>query len=356
MQIRFSLAIAGLILTSCVSQRRFDRVNTEVSQLRNERDEVMKKAESSKLEVLRLDKENKALIDENGKLKLDSTNSGMMYRKNKQLLTDLFDKYDRLDKSYNSLLSNSNSERGFTEKELKRKEDDLARREKELAEAKAQMAQTQQDLQKKNDEASKLSQEVGNKDTKIKQMESTLAAKDKAMADIKEKMAAALLTLNNANLEVKEKNGKIYVVLPNQTLFSSGSYRLQPEGKKAITQVAGVLIQNTELEISVEGHTDNTPFKPSSPKTKKGAKPAPATTSTVKDNWDLSSLRAATVARELYALGVAGDRISAAGKGEFYPLDFSNSEIAKARNRRIEIVISPKLAGLYDMLNGGEKK
>ena len=353
LQIRYSVLFVGIVLTSCVSQRRFDRVNTEVSQLRIERDEALKKAESSKQEALKQEKDNKALTEENSKLKLDSASSGMMYRKNKQLLSDLFDKYDRLDKSYNSLLANSNSERGFTEKELRRKEDDLLRREKELTEAKALMAQTQQDLQQKKDEASKLTQEVGSRDTKIKQMENSLAAKDKALENIKNKMAEALLTLNNGNLDVKQKDGKIYVVLPNATLFNTGSYKLQPDGKAAVAQVARVLMQHPDLEISIEGHTDNTPFKPApAAKTKKGARPVAGSSSAVKDNWDLSSLRAATVAREMYNLGVAGDRISAAGKGEFYPLDISNNEVAKSRNRRIEIVISPKLTGFYEMLEG----
>ena len=76
----------------------------------------------------------------------------------------------------------------------------------------------------------------------------------------------------------------------------------------------------------------------------------------IKDNWDLSSLRAATVARELYLLGIAGSRISATGKGEFYPLDLSFSEEARMRNRRIEIVISPKLSALYQMIDNNGRK
>jgi chemotaxis protein MotB len=352
------ISCIGLVLSSCVSQLRYNRLSTEVSSLRNDRDEALKKSESTKLENIRLEKENKALQDENAKLKLDSAQSGAMYRKNKALLNDVFDKYERLDKSYNSLLSNSSNERTFTEKEIQRKEADLAKKEKELNDMKAQLALQQAEYDKKKEEANRLSQDVGSKDSKIKEMESQLAAKDKMLADFKAKMTAALLTLNNSNLQVQEKDGKVYVVLPNQTLFATGSYALQQAGKEAISKVAQVLIQNPDLEVSVEGHTDNSPFKPKTPpsKTSKtakkgGKKPAtPAVVAGVKDNWDLSSLRSATVARELYLQGVSGNRISATGKGEFYPLDNSMSEEAKMRNRRIEIVISPKLSSLYQLI------
>lgn len=355
--LRLLLAIPLVVLLqSCVSQLRYNRLSTEVSNLRNERDEALKRSETSKIDVVRLEKDNKALTDENQKLKLDSSQSGAMYRKNKQLLSDLFEKYDRLDKSYNSLLSNSNNERGFTEKELKRKEDDLARREKELADAKAQMAVTQAELDKKKEEAAKLSQDVGSKESQIKEMQTKIASKEKVIQDIKAKMSSALLTLNNSDLQVSEKDGKVYVVLPTRTLFSTNSYALQPAGKEAVIKVAQVLASNPDLDVSIEGHTDNTPFKPSpAAKAKKGAKKPVAAPTPVKDNWDLSALRAASVAKVFYTYGIAGNRISASGKGEFYPLDFSNSEEAKARNRRIEIVLSPKLSVLYQMLNEGGK-
>lgn len=349
-----AISLSVFFLSSCVSQLKYNRLNLELNGLRNDRDEALKKAESARLDVTRLDKEVKSLQDENAKLKLDSAQSGAMYRKNKALLNDVFDKYERLDKSYNALLSNSSNERSLTEKEVIRKEAELNKKEKELNELKDQVAKAQADLEKQKSETNRLNQDLGSKEGRLKELESQVQAKEKAMQEIKAKMAAALNTLNDANLQVTQKDGKVYVNLPNQTLFAAGSYALQAAGKEAVMRVAQVLIQNPELEVSVEGHTDNTPFKPKTTAAKpvKGKKPAPApvASSGLKDNWDLSALRAATVARELYMLGVAGGRISATGKGEFYPLDYSLSEEAKMRNRRIEIVISPKLSGLYDLL------
>lgn len=346
--------LSMVLLTSCVSQLKYDRLNTEVSGLRNERDEALKRAESSKLDVVRLEKENKALTDETAKLKLDSANSGMMYRKNKQLLNDLFDKYDRLDKSYNSLLSNSQSERALTEKDVQRKEQEILKKEKELNEVKDQITKATAELERKKEEAANLSKEVGSKDSKIKEMEAHIAQKEKTMLDIKAKLSAALLTLNNSNLEVTQKEGKVYVVLPNKTLFNLGDYKLQTEGLKAIQSVARILMQYPDLEVSVEGHTDNTPIKAKVP-AKKGAKKTTASPASIRSNWDLSALRAATVAEELYKEGVPGNRITAAGRGEFQPLDLSNSEIAKQRNRRIELIIAPKLSALYELMEPQKK-
>ncbi len=342
-----------IFISSCVSQLKYDRINTEVSGLRNERDEALKRAESAKLEGIRLDKENKALQDENAKLKLDSASSGILYRKNKLLLNDLFEKYDRLDKSYNSLLSNSQNERSLTEKEVVRKEQEIQKKEKELEAVKVQIATAQADLDKKKEEANLLSKEVGTKDSKIKDMESQMAKKEKAMNDFRAKMSEALLTLNNSELEVNLKDGKVYIVLPNKTLFASGAYTLQPEGLKAVQSVAKILVQNPDLEVSVEGHTDNTPIKQSP--ARKGAKGVVGQSS-IRNNWDLSAMRAATVAEKLYEEGVVGSQIVAAGRGEFQPLDQSNSEAAKQKNRRIELVVSPKLTALYEMLNKDEKK
>ena len=350
------LVFLSLMLHSCVSQMQYNRVNTEVSKLRTERDDAMKQAETSKIEAAKLEKENQSLVSNNQKLKEDSSASGMLYRKNKQLLGDLFDKYDRLDKSYNALLSNSSTERSFTEKDYLRKEQDLARREKELADAKSQYTQTQTELETKKEEAARLAKDVGSKDSQIKEMLGRISAKDKAIQDMKDKMNAALLPLNNSDMQVSEKEGKVYVTLPNKSLFASGGFSLQPKGKEAVIKIAQVLASNPDLDVSIEGHTDNTPFKPAPVgKPKKGAKkPAvkPASSSTIKDNWDLSSLRAASVAKVFYTYGIAGNRITSSGKGEFYPLDISNSEEAKARNRRIEIVISPKNSRLYELMNG----
>jgi chemotaxis protein MotB len=232
---------------------------------------------------------------------------------------------------------------------------------------KAQIAKAQAELDLKKKEMDKLNQAVGQKDEKIREMETQIASREKLISDFRTKLDAAVKELNNSDLIVSQKSGKLYVNIPNGSLFGTGETALQEGGRIALKKLAQVLTQNEEFDVCVEGHTDISPYRPSSvgaplPKAKtKGKGPAPkkalpAKPSAIKDNWDLSALRAASVARELYLLGIAGDRISASGKGEFYPLDNTASEEARRRNRRVEIVISPKLQGMMELISPAKSK
>ena len=359
------LLLMSFFLGSCVSQLKFNRVNEEVAGLRNERESLMKRSESLKIQLEKTTKELADFKDENEALKRDSAQSGSMYRRNRELLDDVFDKYDRLNKSYNTLLANSSNEQKETDNDLLQKEREIMKMSKDLDDMKAQISKAQLELDKKKEETEKLNQAMGQKDGKIREMETQIASREKLLSDFKTRMTTAVMELNSGDLVVSQKSGKVFVNIPNGSLFGTGESALQTSGKEALKKVAQVLAQNEEFEVSVEGHTDISPFRPVAPvapakpkskvKGSKGKSPAPkaipAKSSSIKDNWDLSAIRAASVARELYLLGVSGDRISATGKGEFYPLDNSASEEARKRNRRVEIVISPKMQGVMDLLS-----
>jgi chemotaxis protein MotB len=362
--------LVSALMFSCVSQLKYNRVSEEVVSLRNERESLQKRAESLKVQLEKTSKELADFKDENEALKQDSAQSGAMYRRNRELLDDVFDKYDRLNKSYNTLLANSSSEQKETDQELLQKEKDMLKMTKDLDEMKAQIGKAQAELDQKKQEMDKLSQAVGQKDEKIREMQTQIASRDKLVSDFKARMDAAVRELNNSELLVSQKAGKVYVNIPNGSLFGTGETSLQESGKAALKKLAQVLAQNEEFEVCVEGHTDISPYRPPAAaapaakgKTAKGKgkaapakKPAMPKPSAIKDNWDLSAIRAASVARELYLLGIAGDRISATGKGEFYPLDNSASEEARRRNRRVEIVISPKLQGMMELISPGGGK
>jgi len=359
------LLLMSFFLGSCVSQLKFNRVNEEVAGLRNERESLMKRSESLKIQLEKTTKELADFKDENEALKRDSAQSGSMYRRNRELLDDVFDKYDRLNKSYNTLLANSSNEQKETDNDLLQKEREIMKMSKDLDDMKAQISKAQLELDKKKEETEKLNQAMGQKDGKIREMETQIASREKLLSDFKTRMTTAVMELNSGDLVVSQKSGKVFVNIPNGSLFGTGESALQTSGKEALKKVAQVLAQNEEFEVSVEGHTDISPFRPVAPvapakpkskvKGSKGKSPPPkaipAKPSSIKDNWDLSAIRAASVARELYLLGVSGDRISATGKGEFYPLDNSASEEARKRNRRVEIVISPKMQGMMDLLS-----
>ena len=135
----------------------------------------------------------------------------------------------------------------------------------------------------------------------------------------------------DSDLTISEKNGKIYVSLSQNLLFASGSDKIDWKGKKAIIQVAQVLNSNQDILVNVEGHTDSD-GNPNS-------------------NWDLSVRRATAVVKVLTGQGVDAKRVTASGRAFYDPIAPNNSAANKAKNRRTEIILSPKLDLLYDIIN-----
>jgi chemotaxis protein MotB len=145
----------------------------------------------------------------------------------------------------------------------------------------------------------------------------------------------ALLGFNSDELSVEIKNGKVYVSMSDKLLFKSGSSAVEAKGKEALKVLAGVLEKNADIDILVEGHTDNVPIK----------------TSIYKDNWDLSVARATSIVRILTGdYKIAPTRLTASGKGEFFPKASNETAEGRAMNRRTEIILSPKLEEIMQLL------
>jgi chemotaxis protein MotB len=168
------------------------------------------------------------------------------------------------------------------------------------------------------------------------EMEELLNRKDQMMNDLRKTLADALLGFEGQGLTVTQKNGMVYVSLQDQLLFSSGSTVVDQNGQNALRQLAAVLSDNPEISIMIEGHTDNVPFR-------KG--------STIKDNWDLSVMRATSIVRILLeSNSIDPNRITVAGRGEYLPIDPADTPEARQKNRRTEIILSPNLDELYKLL------
>jgi chemotaxis protein MotB len=174
------------------------------------------------------------------------------------------------------------------------------------------------------------------RESRLREIESQMREQDSIMQAIRKSIEDALFGFKDAGLSVEVRNGKVYVSLSNKLMFSSGSTQLDNRGKSALKELARVLNQQTDLSILVEGHTDNVPV------TNLGA---------LKDNWDLSVLRSTEVVRYLTEKEkVDPKRITASGKGEFMPISSNSSADEKAKNRRTEIILTPKLSELYQLL------
>jgi chemotaxis protein MotB len=193
------------------------------------------------------------------------------------------------------------------------------------------------ELQKKKQNLEKLQAELEARSQRVKELESILARKDSAVKAIKEKVQKALLGFEGQGLKIEQKNGKVYVSLDESLLFASGSYTVEPKGVTVLKKLGSVLEQNKDINILVEGHTDNVPYHGSGD---------------LKDNWDLSVKRATSVVKILVNNSkIAPKRITAAGRSEYVPLDPANTPEARKKNRRTEIILNPKLDELFDLLD-----
>lgn len=185
-------------------------------------------------------------------------------------------------------------------------------------------------------EINKLAEDLKKREVRLKEVEEVLKKRDEATNALKEKLQMALLGFQQSGLSVDIRNGKVYVSLTDKLLFSTGSIIIDDKGKLALQELAKVLKTQPEINISVEGHTDNQKVN---------------NLGQIKDNWDLSVLRATSVVRYLTDVEkVDNERITATGKGEFQSLATGSSPEIRSKNRRIEIVLSPKLDELYNLI------
>jgi chemotaxis protein MotB len=185
-------------------------------------------------------------------------------------------------------------------------------------------------------EIKKLAADLQRREARLKEVEDILRSRDAATNALKEKLQKALLGFQQSGLAVDIRNGKVYVSLTDKLLFPSGSIVIDEKGRQALAELGKVLKTQPEINISVEGHTDNQRV---------------VNLGQIKDNWDLSVLRATSVVRYLADdQKIESNRITATGKGEYQPIAAGNAADARSRNRRIEIVLSPKLDELYDLI------
>lgn len=174
--------------------------------------------------------------------------------------------------------------------------------------------------------------ELERKEKMIDELQATVQNQDQAMRNILTKVENAIQSYNSDDLSVEMRNGKVYIALSNALLFESGSAKIDKAGKDALGLVASILEKNPNINIIVEGHTDNVPFNGG----------------TLKDNWDLSVVRATSVVRILTKdYGLSPNQVTPSGKGEFSPKDTNETKEGRAINRRIEIIIEPRLDEIY---------
>jgi chemotaxis protein MotB len=330
----FFCLIAGTILlsaVSCVPGKKYKTLQ-EIS------NGYLKERDTLKMENIDLSMTNKELEARSASLEKEVA-------KMKQDLVSAENERDRAREDYNKLLGQLNDLQNAQEDLIKGNVSETRRL---LAELKA----AQENLQKKEDLLRQLEQtldtkkasldemsfELQKRNQRMAELEKILEAQKKIVQDLKNKVSDALLGFENKGLTVSMKNGKVYVSLEEKLLFRTASWEIDANGRNALKKLAGVLEKNPDIQITIEGHTDNVPYNPSG--------------SQLKDNWDLSVKRATTVVRVLLdGSRIDPKRLTAAGRSQYVPVDDRNSADARQKNRRTEIALTPDLSELYRLID-----
>lgn len=323
----FALLATGII--ACVPSNQFREAENKRGELQRDRDEVF--AENERLTVQ--NREMKAMIDkveqQQEKFVEDSIRLYGQLEEAREEIAAMSRKYNDLQETHDALLRGNARETRRLLGELQSAQEDLTRKQQMLSELEGNVSQQRQSL-------TQLRAELEARNARLMELEDMLQRKDQLMNDLRQTVADALLGFEGQGLTVTQKNGKVYVSLQNKLLFSSGSTVVDAEGQRALRQLAAVLAQNPDIDIMIEGHTDDVPVRRGS---------------LMEDNWDLSVLRATSIVRILLeARSIEPQRITVAGRGEYMPVDPADTPEARAKNRRTEIILSPDLDELYRIL------
>ncbi len=278
----------ALALSSCVSTKKYDSMRAQA--IRTERELELSSERLAALEAAR------------DKLQAEYTDLAVEKARLENEKAALDSEYESLKSDYGKMLGDASAE---------------------AARMLRQLEQNQRELDARS--------------LRVNELEEALRAREEALNQIRRKVSDALLGFEGKGLTITQRNGKVYVSMDDKLLFKSGSFDIDPNGAKAVRDLAVVLAANPDIDVMVEGHTDNVPYRGSGQ---------------LKDNLDLSVKRATTVTRLLLENpGIAPGRIISAGRGEWLPVDTADSDLARQKNRRTEIILSPKLDELIKLAN-----
>lgn len=307
-----SIAFLLFIFTSCVvPKKKFD--NLLAQKVRMEADLADRNASLEKANA-----ELKAVDSTVSLLKKDTSGLGTNLRSNRTKSASLEKEYEQLNTYYKNLLNSS------------------GKLNRDIAQQQQQLLEIRQNLDKTRRQNDSLSTSLAEREKKVQELEQVLANKDKAVQDLKSKISNALLNFKENDITVQVKNGKVYVSLAEQLLFGSGSIVVDAKGVSALQQLAKAIKDQRDINILVEGHTDNVPVSKKS--------------QYMEDNWDLSVMRATSITKILTKAGVSPQQVTASGRGEHVPLASNDNPQNKQKNRRTEIIITPNLDELFKIL------
>lgn len=308
--------LASFLLTACVSPKVYKDLEDKYASLKKENkllasdyEALLNSKNDAQNQLKKLQKDYDEAVAQRDKLQAD-------YNSTKNSL-------DNLKESYNALEKNSSSE--------------IAKNAHKNRELLAQLEAKEQALTTENERLINLKKELEARSNRVAELENVITAKDAKMNALKDAISKALTNFEGKGLTVEQRDGKVYVSMENKLLFSSGSWAVGSEGRKVVVQLGEVLAVNPDIAVLIEGHTDNVPY---------------AGSGQLSGNWDLSTKRATAIVNILRENNnINPENLTAAGRGEFAPIASNDTSEGKAKNRRIEVILTPKLDEISKLLN-----
>jgi chemotaxis protein MotB len=324
-----AMCIAAVLAVSCVSQKKYQQLEAQNAVCISDGKRL-----SSELDGCRKENEARHKTNQGLQANIDALHDTIAHRKSEQ--TSLQNRYSDLLREQETLQKGSRAEIRQLMEQLQANRDALQKREDELAAAERAVSERTAAANKLEQQTQQQQAKLYEQQDKLRTFERILREKDSVASALKQKVADALLGFADKGLSVHLRNGKVYVSMTEKLLFASGKFEVDKQGAAALKNLAEILEKNPDINILIEGHTDDVPFPASGQ---------------LADNWDLSCKRATSVVRILLSgKKIDSSRITAAGRAEFVPVRTEKTTEARTVNRRIEVVLSPKLDEVLKIL------
>ena len=320
----------GGMMTSCVTMERYSALESRNDQL-NKQHAIMKD------ELTAVRDENKRLLDQLKQMRstitqaeLDIANLQQTLETTKKQYADAKGKYDETVSKYMKQLSGTNANLTSARRLLDE-------RSKELNDKESRMEILEKEYQERKERMDDLILKLEDRDNELKR---AVGQRSKALSSITDKVAKAMAGFESKGMKIDIKDDKLYVTVEERLLFAKGSWEVSAEGLKALAKLSEVLEANPDVDVVVEGHTASLAY------TGKNE---------VKDNWDLSVMRATSVVKALLKnKNIKPNRITASGKAEFDPKVSNDNKKSSSINSRTEIILTPKYVDILDVLSTGK--
>jgi len=314
---------------SCVSTTKFHEMEDRNKTLTEDRDRLLEQNEKFSVDNAEMKAKLRSLDEEINSLSAESDIAKKTYEQLSEDFNDLNRRYEDLQKTQDAVLSGHSRETQRLLTELQKTQEDMQIKEDRL-----------RDLEKSiNDrmtEAEKLRLQLDDRNRKLIELERILNTQDSIMRALKNTIADALFGFQQDGLSVSIRDGKVYVSMEEKLLFQTGSIVVDPKGVSALKKLGQTIEDIPDIFITIEGHTDDVPVR---------------TNPSYHDNWDLSVKRATSIVRILLDnSSIDPERLIASGRSEYLPVDPRQTPDARQKNRRTEIIITPRLDELYRLL------